>query len=66
MMPKLYAELSTWWHLLSPPDDYLDEAEFFRRVMVEAGLPVVEFRREQRRLEDAFVDVLDRRSAEHG
>ncbi|HKH75891.1 MAG TPA: hypothetical protein VKA51_02925 [Rubrobacteraceae bacterium] len=39
MMPKLYAELSTWWPLLSPPDDYLDEAEFFRRVMVEAGLP---------------------------
>ena len=38
-MPKLYAELSTWWPLLSPPDDYLDEAEFFRRVMVEAGLP---------------------------
>jgi SAM-dependent methyltransferase len=25
--------------LLSPPSDYLDEAEFFRRVMVEAGLP---------------------------
>lgn len=40
MIPKLYAELSTWWPLLSPPDDYFDEAEFFRRVMVvEAGLP---------------------------
>ena len=38
-MPKLYAELSTWWPLLSPSDDYLDEADFFRRVMLEAGLP---------------------------
>jgi SAM-dependent methyltransferase len=38
-MTKLYAELSTWWPLLSPPDDYLDEAEFFHRVMAEAGLP---------------------------
>jgi ABC-2 type transport system ATP-binding protein len=28
------------------------------RAMVQAGLPVVEFRREERRLEDAFVDVL--------
>ena len=25
--------------MLSPPDDYLDEADFFHRVMVEAGLP---------------------------
>jgi SAM-dependent methyltransferase len=38
-MTKLYAELSTWWPLLSPPDDYLDEAEFFHRVMAEADLP---------------------------
>lgn len=38
-MPKLYAELSAWWPLLSPPDDYFDEADFFRRAMVEAGLP---------------------------
>ncbi len=37
--PKLYAELSAWWPLLSPPDGYLDEAEFFRRVMVGTGLP---------------------------
>ena len=36
------------------------------RAMVDAGLPVVEFRREQRRLEDAFVDVLDRREAARG
>ena len=39
MTPKLYAELSAWWPLLSPPDAYLDEAEFFRRVMVGTGLP---------------------------
>lgn len=37
--PKLYAELSAWWPLLSPPGDYIDEAEFYHRVMVEAGLP---------------------------
>ena len=39
MMPKLYAELSTWWPLLSPPDDYLDEANFFHQVLASAGLP---------------------------
>ena len=36
---KLYTELATWWPLLSPPGDYLDEANFFRRVLVAAGLP---------------------------
>lgn len=38
-MPKLYAELATWWPLFSPPDEYLDEATFFYQVLVEAGLP---------------------------
>ena len=37
-MPKLYAELSTWWPLLSPPEDYLHEASFFHKVLVAAGL----------------------------
>ena len=36
---KLYTELSTWWPLLSPPDDYLDEANFVHSVLVAAGLP---------------------------
>lgn len=33
MMPKLYAELGAWWPLLSPPDEYVEEADFFREVL---------------------------------
>ena len=39
MTHKLYTDLGTWWPLLSPPDDYLDEAKFFHEVLVAAGLP---------------------------
>jgi hypothetical protein len=35
----MYTEVATWWPLLSPPDDYIDEAAFFRQVFVSAGLP---------------------------
>ena len=38
MTLKLYAELAAWWPLLSPPDDYVDEASFFHQVLVAAGL----------------------------
>jgi SAM-dependent methyltransferase len=38
-MLKLYSELANWWPLLSPPEDYADEAAFFGRVMTDAGLP---------------------------
>ena len=38
-MLKLYRELATWWPLLSPPEDYVDEAEFFWRMLSEVGLP---------------------------
>ncbi len=38
-MPKLYNELAIWWPLLSPPEDYGDEAVFFGRVLLESGLP---------------------------
>jgi len=38
-MHKLYAELASWWPLLSPPDDYLDEVAFFRQVLLAEGLP---------------------------
>jgi SAM-dependent methyltransferase len=38
-MPKLYHELALWWPLLSPPEDYVDEADFFRRMLLESGLP---------------------------
>jgi SAM-dependent methyltransferase len=36
---KLYTELAHWWPLLSAYADYADEAEFFRQVLVSAGLP---------------------------
>ena len=39
MIHKLYTELAPWWPLLSPPDDYRDEAAFFHQVLVAAGLP---------------------------
>lgn len=38
-MHKLYAELATWWPLLSPASDYEDEARFFWQVLEAAGLP---------------------------
>jgi SAM-dependent methyltransferase len=38
-MPKLYNELATWWPLLSPLEDYADEASFFARMLSESGLP---------------------------
>lgn len=34
--PKLYNELAPWWHLLSAPADYADEAKFVRRVLRES------------------------------
>ncbi|HET6659215.1 MAG TPA: class I SAM-dependent methyltransferase, partial [Rubrobacter sp.] len=30
--PKLYAELAGWWQLISPTEDYADEAAFFGRL----------------------------------
>ena len=38
-MPKLYSELAAWWPLVSPVEDYADEASFFWRVLSDAGLP---------------------------
>ncbi len=38
-MLKLYSELATWWPLLSPPEDYADEAEFFWQTLAATGLP---------------------------
>jgi len=34
--PKLYAELAGWFHLLTPPDEYVDEADLYRRLILEA------------------------------
>jgi SAM-dependent methyltransferase len=35
--PKLYRELAPWFHLLTTPEDYADEAESYRRVIAEAA-----------------------------
>jgi SAM-dependent methyltransferase len=36
-LPKLYGELASWFHLLSSPSDYVEEAEFARNLIVEAA-----------------------------
>jgi SAM-dependent methyltransferase len=35
--PKLYRELAAWWPLLSAPEDYVEEAEEYRGLIVEAS-----------------------------
>jgi SAM-dependent methyltransferase len=32
--PKLYQELASWWPLLSSPEDYAEEAAFYRQVLM--------------------------------
>ncbi|TET86004.1 MAG: class I SAM-dependent methyltransferase [Anaerolineales bacterium] len=33
-LPKLYKELADWWPTLSSPDDYAEEAEFYRKAIL--------------------------------
>ncbi len=33
-LPRLYFELSSWFHLLTAPEDYAEEAEFYRQTLV--------------------------------
>jgi SAM-dependent methyltransferase len=35
--PKLYRELAGWFHLLTPPDEYEEEAGIYRRTIEEAA-----------------------------
>jgi SAM-dependent methyltransferase len=35
--PRLYRELAEWWPLLSAPAEYADEAEDYRRLLVEGS-----------------------------
>jgi hypothetical protein len=37
--PKLYKELSGWWRLVSPTEDYAEEATFFG-TLLRAKVPV--------------------------
>ena len=34
-LPRLYADLAWTWPIISPPEDYIDEAEQFARLMIE-------------------------------
>lgn len=36
MSERLHGDLAAWWPVLSPPDDYAEEAEFSRRTIVSA------------------------------
>jgi len=36
-LPKLYGELASWFHLLSAPPDYAEEAGFARSLLVDAS-----------------------------
>jgi SAM-dependent methyltransferase len=38
-MKKMYHEFAKWWPLLSPVEDYAEEAAFFGQLFSEAGLP---------------------------
>lgn len=40
--PKLYGELASWFHLLTAPEEYAEEAELYRRTLVEAAEGPVE------------------------
>lgn len=35
--PLLYGDLASWFHLLTPPSDYADEAAYYRRALVGAA-----------------------------
>jgi SAM-dependent methyltransferase len=34
--PRMYAELASWWPLLSAPEEYAEEAAFYERTLVDA------------------------------
>jgi methyltransferase family protein len=40
--PKLYGELASWFHLLTAPEEYVEEADLYRRAIVEASERPVE------------------------
>jgi len=37
-LPRLYSDLAGWFHLLTAPEDYLEEAAFYRRTLLENSL----------------------------
>jgi SAM-dependent methyltransferase len=37
---RLYGDLAAWWPLISPPEDYAEEARYFAQLLRSAPLPV--------------------------
>lgn len=37
---RFYGDLAEWWPLISPPEDYAEEAAFVATVLASAGIPV--------------------------
>jgi SAM-dependent methyltransferase len=37
--PRLFRDLARWWHLFSAPEDYAEEADFWRRAFVQHSAP---------------------------
>jgi SAM-dependent methyltransferase len=38
-LPKLYTELASWWQLLSPTEEYVEEAACYWQMLSSVGLP---------------------------
>src|SRR5687768_6098801 len=37
--PKLYGSVAQWFHLITAPEEYAEEAEVYRGLLEEAGVP---------------------------
>ena len=37
---RLYGDLAAWWPLISPPEDYAEEASYFASVLRSGPRPV--------------------------
>ena len=37
LQPRLYRDLAEWFHLLTPPEHYADEAAFYRQTLLKAS-----------------------------
>ena len=37
---RFYGDLATWWPLISPPEDYEEEAAFAAKVLASASIPI--------------------------
>ena len=36
-LPRMYTDLADWFHLVTPPEEYAEEAGFYLRVLTEAS-----------------------------